>query len=161
MGDRYSEDPKLISPLVVSHLIPVVGGVYEYFKFKESHPEMSKIFKFGTFGVPVGVLVDQALSLGSLGGYWSSTLVLLGVAFVIKKVFLKQNKYADIIWISYTALPGFVYAYYFKYSDKHGVRYLIYHSTLRTIAYAVMIGLLLGVVLIMFSGLFMGSMPIY
>jgi len=153
MNDRYSEDPELITPLIVSHLIPVLGGLYEYLKFNDSHPEMSEIFKFGAFGTPIGLTVGFILSTVNLSSYWVLITVLFGVAFVIKKLFLRENKYADFIWISYTGLFGFVYAYYFKYKQDHGKRYLIYHFTFRTLAYAIMIGLILGVIAIMVSGI--------
>lgn len=152
MRDKYSEDPKLITPLVVSHLVPVIGGLYEYLNFRDSNPQMSKIFLYSTFGVPIVTLIDQMLLAVDFGGYWVSMSGLFLVALIIRKLVLADNKYGDIIWISYTGIFGFIYAYYFSYADDQGIRYLIYHFTLRTIAYSIMIGLLLGVLLIFSSG---------
>jgi len=146
MGDRYSEDPDLITPLVISHLVPVVGGLYEYVKYRDSRPQISEIFKFVGLAVPSMVAVNQILSLVNISNGWISLVVLFAIAFIIKKVFLQDNRYADIIWISYGGLVGLIYSYYFKYSDDEGIRYLIYHFVFRTLAYAIMIGLVLGLV---------------
>jgi len=160
MEKRYEGRPELVKPLVVSLLIPVAGGLYEYFKHRGSEPQISKIFLLGAFSLPVWSVINQLLSAANVSNYWLSLALMTSLVFLLKKALLKDNKYADILWIYYMFVIGAIYSYYFKYRGNHELRYLIYHSVVQTLAYAIIIGLLLGTASIFALAIFGSAMPI-
>lgn len=144
MKDFYTEDSDLINPLIFSYLIPVAGGVYEYINWRDSRPEVAKLFLYGTLGIPLSLGAISILSVMGMGDYYFPLAFQLGVALVVERTALRENSYSKLIWIYYAWIPGWIAAHALSPDDGHQM--LMKHFVLKSIAYAIIAGLILGVI---------------
>lgn len=141
----------LINPMLISYFVPVLGGLYMYRKYRGSKPEASKVILAGAFGLPLSWAWLYMAEWGS-PAYLGTGLLLFGLAYGLKQA-LKPNRYADMLYIYYLGVLGYLYIYFFRLSDP-GMKHLATHFTLRGIAVSIIIALALGaftVVLLAFA----------
>jgi hypothetical protein len=155
MADYFTEDSDLVNPLVISYIVPLIGGIYEYLNWRDSRPEASQVFLYGTLGLPIGIGLNQVLSGFMIESYYLSLPALIGLAFVLRKTVLSGNEYSGLIWIYYAWIPGWILAHILESEGGHQI--LMKHFVLRTFAYMIMLGLLSGTLLILFAGITGGT----
>lgn len=132
--------------LLIAWVIPILGGVLQYVRFKEQDQRLANILLTGSFGIPVflaggvlGARIEQQIGVIITTAVFGTA----GVILVLQEVF-KENPYRELLWACYLYLPGAIYLYYGSLKDQPRLRRAVGTFLKESVVLIVIASLILG-----------------